>query len=125
MLGILHDPFHGIHMGVTAENVARRDGITREMQDALALESQKRAARAVAEGRFKSQIVPVAIASRKGTMVFDTDEHVRADTSLEQLARMKPAFQSDGSVTAGNASGLNDGAAAVVLATAEAVKSSA
>jgi len=124
MLGILHDPFHRIHMGITAENVAQRDGITRAMQDALALESQKRAARAVAEGRFKSQIVPVAVASRKVTAVFDTDEHVRADTSLEQLAKMKPAFQSDGSVTAGNASGLNDGAAAVVLATAEAVKSS-
>ena len=107
-----------------AENVAQRDGITREMQDALALESQKRAARAIAEGRFKSQIVPVEIASRKGMEVFDTDEHVRAETSLEQLARMKPAFQSDGSVTAGNASGVNDGAAAVVLATAEAVKSS-
>jgi acetyl-CoA C-acetyltransferase len=123
MLGILHDPFHSIHMGITAENVAQRDGITREMQDALAVESQKRAGRAIAEGRFKSQIVPLEIASRKGTAVFDTDEHVRADTSLEQLAKMKPAFQSGGSVTAGNASGLNDGAAAVVLATAEAVKS--
>ena len=122
--GILHDPFHKIHMGITAENVADRDGITREMQDALALESQRRAARAIAEGRFKSQIVPVEIASRKGTVVFDTDEHVRADTSLDQLAKMKPAFKSDGTVTAGNASGLNDGAAAVVLATAEAVKSS-
>jgi acetyl-CoA C-acetyltransferase len=123
MLGILRDPFHKIHMGITAENVAQRDGITREMQDALAVESQKRAARAIAEGQFKSQIVAVEIASRKDTVVFDTDEHVRADTSLEQLAKMKPAFKSDGSVTAGNASGLNDGAAAVVLATAEAVKS--
>ena len=124
MIGILHDPFHKIHMGITAENVAQRDGITREMQDALALQSQQRAARAIAEGRFKSQIVPVEIATRKGTVVFDTDEHVRGDTTLEQLAKMKPAFKGDGSVTAGNASGLNDGAAAVVLATGEALKSS-
>ena len=124
MLGILHDPFHKIHMGITAENVAQRDGITREMQDALAVESQKRAARAIVEGRFKSQIVPVEIASRKGTVVFDTDEHVRGDASMEQLAKMKPAFKNDGSVTAGNASGLNDGAAAVVLATGDALKSS-
>ena len=122
MLGILHDPFHKIHMGITAENVAKRDGITREMQDQLAVESHKRAAHAIAEGRFKSQIVPVEVASRKGTVLFDTDEHVRADTSLEQLAKMKPAFDKEGSVTAGNASGLNDGAAALVLASGEAVK---
>ena len=122
MLGILHDPFHRIHMGITAENVARRDGITREMQDQLALESHQRATRAIAEGRFKSQIVPVEIATRKGTVLFDTDEHARADASLEQLAKMKPAFDKEGSVTAGNASGLNDGAAALVLATGEAVK---
>jgi acetyl-CoA C-acetyltransferase len=124
MLGILHDPFHAIHMGITAENVAARDGITREMQDALAVESQKRAAKAIAEGRFKSQIVPVEIKTRKGTVVFDTDEHVRGDTTIEQLAKMKPAFKPDGSVTAGNASGLNDGAAAVVLASGDALKSS-
>jgi acetyl-CoA C-acetyltransferase len=123
MLGVLHDPFHAIHMGITAENVAASAGITREMQDALALKSQQRAARAIAEGRFKAQIVPVEIATRKGTVAFDTDEHVRADVTLEQLAKMKPAFKKDGSVTAGNASGLNDAAAAVVLATAEAVKS--
>jgi len=116
MLGILHDPWQQTHMGVTAENVAARYGIGREQQDALALESQQRAARAIAEGRFKEQIVPVEIATRKGTVVFDTDEHVRADVTLEQLAKMKPAFQKDGTVTAGNASGLNDGAAAVVLA---------
>ena len=122
MLGILHDPFHKIHMGITAENVAARDGITREMQDALALESQRRAAKAIAEGRFKSQIVPVEIATRKGTVVFDTDEHVRADVTAEQLAKMKPAFKGDGTVTAGNASGVNDGAAALVLATGDAVK---
>ncbi len=123
MLGILHDPFHNIHMGITAENVAQRDGITREMQDALALESQRRAGRAISEGRFQSQIVAVEIASRKGTVVFDTDEHVRADVTMEQLARMKPGFKADGTVTAGNASGLNDAASAVVLATADAVKS--
>ena len=124
MLGILHDPFHKIHMGITAENVAQRDGITREMQDALAVESQRRGARAIAEGRFKAQIVPVEIATRKGTVVFDTDEHVRGDATIEQLAKMKPAFKDGGSVTAGNASGLNDGAGAVVLATADTVKSS-
>ncbi|WP_372525166.1 acetyl-CoA C-acyltransferase family protein [Piscinibacter sp.] len=124
MLGILHDPFHKIHMGITAENVAQRDGITREMQDALAVESQQRAARAIAEGRFKSQIVPVEIATRKGMVVFDTDEHVRGNTTIEQLVKMKPAFKDGGSVTAGNASGLNDGAGAVVLATGDAVKSS-
>ena len=123
MLGILHDPFHKIHMGITAENVAARDGITREMQDALALESQKRAARAIAEGRFKPQIVPVEIATRKRMVVFDTDEHVRGDATAEQLAKMKPAFKDDGTVTAGNASGVNDGAAALVLATGDAVKS--
>jgi len=122
MLGILHDPFHEIHMGITAENVAAEQGITREMQDALALTSQQRAARAIAEGRFKSQIATVEIAGRKGTVRFDTDEHVRGDVTLEQLAKMKPAFKPDGSVTAGNASGLNDGAAAVVLATEAAVK---
>jgi len=116
MLGILQDPWQQTHMGVTAENVAARYGISREQQDALALESQQRAARAIEEGRFKEQIVPVEIATRKGTVVFDTDEHVRSDVTLEQLAKMKPAFQKDGTVTPGNASGLNDGAAAVVLA---------
>ena len=121
MLGILHDPFHKIHMGITAENVAAREGITREMQDALALQSQQRAWHAIAEGRFKSQIAPVEIATRKGVVVFDTDEHVRADATIALLAKMKPAFKGDGSVTAGNASGVNDGAAAVVLATGDAV----
>jgi acetyl-CoA C-acetyltransferase len=123
MLGVLHDPFYRIHMGITAENVAACDGITREMQDALAAESHRRAAHAIAEGRFRTQIVPVEIASRKGTVTFDTDEHVRADTTVEQLSKMRPAFKSDGSVTAGNASGVNDGAGAVVLATAEAARS--
>ena len=118
MNGILHDPWQKIHMGVTAENVAARYGIDREAQDALAAESQRRAARAIAEGRFKDQIIPVEIPSRKGTVVFDTDEHVRGDVTAEGLAKMRPVFKKDGSVTAGNASGLNDGAAAVVLADA-------
>ncbi|MCP1640521.1 acetyl-CoA C-acetyltransferase [Pseudomonas citronellolis] len=123
MLGALQDPLHGIHMGITAENIAKQHGITRQDQDALALQSQQRAARAIAEGRFAGQIVPVEIRSRKGTSLFEVDEHVRAEASLEQLAKMKPAFLEDGSVTAGNASGLNDGASALLLANAEAVKS--
>jgi len=122
MNGILHDPFQSMHMGVTAENVAARYGITRELQDALAAESQQRAARAVAEGRFKAQIVPVEIQTRKGVTVFDTDEHVRGDTTPEALARLKPVFKKDGTVTAGNASGINDAAAAVALASGAQVK---
>ncbi len=119
----LHDPFHKIHMGMTAENVAEQYGITRAMMDALAAESHRRAAHAIAEGRFKSQIVPVEIVSRKGTIVFDTDEHVKASTTVESLGKMKPAFKKEGgTVTAGNASGINDGAGAVVLASAAAVK---
>ncbi|WP_419709308.1 acetyl-CoA C-acyltransferase family protein [Pseudomonas sp. NFX224] len=121
MLGILHDPFQSIHMGITAENVAARNGITREMQDALAFEDQKRAAHAIANGYFSEQIATVEIQDRKGTKLFSVDEHPRA-TSLEQLAGMKPAFKKDGSVTAGNASGLNDGAAALVMATGSAVQ---
>ena len=115
MNGILHDPWQKFHMGVTAENVAARYGITREMQDALALESQQRAVRAIAEGRFRDQITPVEIKTRKGMVAFDTDEHVRGDVSLEALGNMKAVFQKGGTVTPGNASGLNDGAAAVVL----------
>jgi len=122
MNGILHDPFGAFHMGITAENVAARYSITREMQDALALESQRRAARAVAEGRFKAQIIPVQVPTRKGPIVFDTDEHVRGTVEMEQLAKMKPVFKKEGLVTAGNASGINDGAAAVVLASGERVK---
>jgi len=124
MNGILHDPFDAFHMGITAENVSVRHSITREMQDALALESQRRAAAATAEGRFKTQIVPVTIETRKGPVVFDVDEHVRGNVTAEQLAKMKPAFKKDGTVTAGNASGLNDGAAALVLASGDKVKSS-
>ena len=122
MLGILQDPFGGFHMGITAENVAAKNGITRQMQDEVALTSQQRAARAIAEGRFTSQIVPIEIPSRKGPVRFEVDEHVRGDVSAEQLAGMKPAFKKDGTVTAGNASGLNDGAGALVLATGEMVE---
>ncbi|NNB04873.1 acetyl-CoA C-acyltransferase family protein [Pseudomonas fragi] len=121
MLGILHDPFHGIHMGITAENIAQRNNISRQTQDALALEDQQRAAQAIARGYFDSQIAAVEVRSRKGSVLFQHDEHPRA-TTLEQLAQMKPAFKKDGSVTAGNASGLNDGAAALVLATVAAVQ---
>ncbi|WP_419722927.1 beta-ketothiolase BktB [Sphingobium aquiterrae] len=122
MLETLADPFDGSHMGVTGENVAERYQITREAQDALAVQGHKRAAAAIAEGRFKDQIVPVEIKTRKGTVSFDTDEHVRADASMEDMAKLRPAFKKDGgTVTAGNASGLNDGAAAVVLATRKAI----
>lgn len=121
MLGALHDPFENIHMGVTAENVAERCEISREEQDALAVESHKRAANAIANGYFQEQIVPVELKTRKGVTVFDTDEHVRADASLEGMAGLRPVFKKDGSVTAGNASGINDGAAAVVLASGKAV----
>ena len=121
MLGILHDPFHGIHMGITAENIAQRNNISRQTQDALAFEDQQRAARAIAQGYFDSQIAAVEVRSRKGTVLFSQDEHPRV-TTLEQLAQMKPAFKKDGSVTAGNASGLNDGAAALVLASGAAVQ---
>ncbi len=115
MTGALTDPFDGDHMGGTAENVAERYGISRADQDALAAESHRRAAHAIAAGHFKDQILPVTLASRKGPVVFDTDEHVRPDTSAAALAGMRPAFRKDGSVTAGNASGINDGAAALVL----------
>ena len=121
MLGALHDPFENIHMGVTAENVAARCAISREEQDALAVESHRRAAHAIAQGYFKDQIVPVEVKTRKGVVAFDTDEHVRADASLDSMAGLRPVFQKDGTVTAGNASGINDGAAAVVLASGEAV----
>ncbi len=122
MLGILHDPWQKMHMGITAENVAERYKISREMQDQLALQSQQRAAAAIVAGYFKEQIVPVEIATRKGTVLFDTDEHVRAETTLQVLAGMKPAFKKEGgTVTAGNASGINDGAAAVVLAAGDRV----
>lgn len=121
LLAVLSDPFEGFHMGVTAENVAADHAISREDQDRLAVESHHRAAHAQKEGRFASQILPIAVKDRKGTRLFDTDEHVRADASVEQLTGLKPAFKKDGTVTAGNASGINDGAAAVVLASQAAV----
>ena len=121
-VGVLQDPFEHFHMGITAENVAAKHGITREMQDELALTSQRRAARAIAEGRFDSQIVPVQLKTRKGTVEFAVDEHVRGDVTAEQLAGMKTVFKKDGTVTAGNASGINDGAAGLVLATGDAVR---
>jgi acetyl-CoA C-acetyltransferase len=115
MAAALHDPFHNIHMGETAENLAESHQITRGAQDGLAVESHRRAAHAIAEGRFKSQILPVVQKTRKGETVFDTDEHVRADASAADLAKLRPVFRKDGTVTAGNASGINDAAAAVVL----------
>jgi acetyl-CoA C-acetyltransferase len=116
MLGALHDPFDTIHMGVTAENVAAKYGITREMQDELALESHRRAARAIESGYFKEQILAVTQPSKKGDIVFDTDEHVRLNPTLQDFAKLKPVFaKENGTVTAGNASGINDAAAAVVL----------
>ncbi|WDY55689.1 acetyl-CoA C-acyltransferase family protein [Pseudomonas sp. PSKL.D1] len=121
-VGVLQDPFEHFHMGITAENVAAKHGITREMQDELALTSQRRAARALAEGRFASQIVPLELKTRKGSVQFSVDEHVRGDVTAEQLAGMKTVFKKDGTVTAGNASGINDGAAGLVLATGDAVR---
>lgn len=116
MLGALHDPFHAIHMGVTAENVAKEYDISRAQQDEAALESHRRASAAIKAGHFKGQIVPVTLKSRKGDVVFDTDEHVRHDATMDDMTKLKPVFvKENGTVTAGNASGLNDAAAAVVL----------
>ena len=111
---------NNIHMGLTAENVAEKYGITREMQDKIGYDSQRNAAAAIASGKFKDEIVPVVIPQRKGDpIVFDTDEHVRAETTMEGLAKLSPAFKKDGTVTAGNASGINDAAAAFVVASSE------
>ncbi len=123
VVGALHDPFDTVHMGVTAENIAAKWGITRADQDALALESHHRAERAIKAGYFKSQIMPVTLKSRKGDVVFDTDEHYRPNCTLADLAKLKPAFiKENGTVTAGNASGINDAAAAVVLMEADTAK---
>ena len=123
MVGALHDPFQTIHMGVTAENVAKKWGISREDQDALAVESHRRAGAAIAAGYFKEQIVGVELRSRKGTTIFDTDEHARPGTTLDDMAKLKPVFvKENGTVTAGNASGINDGAAALVLMEAATAK---
>jgi len=116
MVGALHDPFHAIHMGVTAENIAAKWGITREDQDRLAVESHNRAQKATEAGHFKGQIVPVMLKSRKGEVAYETDEHFRPNATMEDMAKLKPVFlKENGTVTAGNASGINDAAAAVVL----------
>ncbi len=115
MVGALSDPFDDCHMGITAENVAARWGVTRQAQDELALQSHQRAAAAIQAGYFKEQILPIESKVKGQTVVFDTDEHAKADTTLEKLAKLRPAFKGDGSVTAGNSSGINDAAAAVVL----------
>lgn len=115
MLGALHDPFGAGHMGVTAENVAARYQITREDQDAFALESHRRASEAIRAGRFKDQITPVQVRKKRDMVDFDQDEHVRMDAALSDMEKLRPVFQKDGTVTAGNASGVNDGAAAIVL----------
>lgn len=122
LIATLSDPFEGIHMGMTAENVATDYKITRQMQDELAVLSHQRAATAQAEGRFATQILPIEIRDRKGVRLFESDEHVRADANLDDMAKLKPAFKRDGSVTAGNASGINDGAAALVLASEASVR---
>jgi acetyl-CoA C-acetyltransferase len=115
MVGALTDPFDVQHMGITAENVAVKWGISRGMQDELAVESNRRAVNATEKGYFKDQILPIELKSKKGTVVFDKDEHPRGDASVENLAKLRAVFQKDGTVTAGNASSINDGAAAVVL----------
>jgi acetyl-CoA C-acetyltransferase len=119
VVGALTDPFNKIHMGVTAENLAKSHGISREAQDAFAVESHRRAVAATAAGRFESEIVPVEVKQRKETVEFKVDEHARSDVSLEAFAKLKPAFDEGGTVTAGNASGINDAAAAVVVMSAE------
>jgi acetyl-CoA C-acetyltransferase len=122
MVAALTDPFDAVHMGVTAENVARRWRISRQEQDELAVESHRRANCAILTGRFKSQIVPVELKSRKGSTFFDTDESPRTDATIESLSKLRPAFDKDGTITAGNASSINDGAAAVVLMEERAAK---
>jgi acetyl-CoA C-acetyltransferase len=123
VVGALHDPFHTIHMGVTAENIAAKWGISREEQDATAVESHNRAQRAVEGGYFKSQITPVMLKSKKGDVAFDTDEHFRPNCTAADMVKLKPVFLKDnGTVTAGNASGINDAAAAVVLMDAASAK---
>ena len=122
MIGALHDPFGVGHMGVTAENVAAEHHISREAQDAFALQSQQRAAAAIEQGAFAEQILPVEVQRGRKTETFAVDEHVKPDTTAEELSRLRPVFKTDGTVTAGNASGINDGAAALVLASAKAAE---
>lgn len=120
MVGALTDPFDTVHMGVTAENVAAKCGITRERQDQFAVESHQRAINAIQKGYFKDQILGIELKTRKGVTVFDTDEHARADATIEGMAKLKTVFKKDGTVTAGNASGINDGASALVMMDAKA-----
>ena len=115
MVGALTDPFDTVHMGITAENVAAKWGVSRQQQDELAVESNKRAINAIQKGYFKEQILPIELKGRKGPVIVDTDEHPRADASMDGMAKLRTVFQKDGTVTAGNASGINDGASAVVL----------
>jgi len=123
MVGALTDPFDTVHMGITAENIAAQWKISREQQDAFSVESHRRAISAIEKGYFKDQILPIELKTRKGTTLFDKDEHPRADVTLEGLAKLRAAFKKEGgSVTAGNASGINDGAAAVVLMEKEAAQ---
>ena len=122
MLGALHDPFGLGHMGITAENIAADEGISRDDQDAFAAESQRRAAAAQEAGYFKDQITSIDVTERRKTICFDKDEYIRKETTMDSLAGLRPVFQKDGSVTAGNSSGINDGAAALVLANAKAQK---
>src|SRR3954466_3353644 len=122
MTAALHDPFGHGHMGVTAENIAAKYGFTREQQDEFAVQSHKRAAKAVEAGYFKSQIVAVMLRTKKGEQPFATDEHVRADASMENMAKLKAVFKKDGTVTAANASGINDAAAAIVMMEAKAAQ---
>lgn len=118
----LTDVFNNYHMGMTAENIAEKHGLTREEQDEFAVTSQNRAQKSIEEGKFKDEIVPYEVKTRKGTVVFDTDEHPRFNTTLESLSKLNPAFKKDGTVTAGNSSGINDGASAIILASEEAVE---
>lgn len=122
MLGALSDPFDGQHMGVTAERVAERYSISRQAQDELAAQSHQRASVAISEGRFQEQILPIEIRQGRKTLAFATDEHVKADTTAESLSSLRPVFQKDGTVTAGNASGINDAACVMTLASEHAVK---
>lgn len=122
MMGALKDPFDDCHMGITAENIATKWQITREDQDILAVESHRRAASAAKKGYFSSQLLPIEIKTRKGTTVFDYDEHVRPDADLDSMGKLKPVFDPEGSVTAGNSSGINDAAAAIVLMEADAAQ---
>ncbi|MGL5350205.1 MAG: acetyl-CoA C-acetyltransferase [Cetobacterium sp.] len=122
ILDALTDAFHGIHMGITAENIVAKYNISREEQDKFAISSQEKAILAINQGKFKNEIVPIEIKNRKGTIIIDTDEYPNRETSLQKLSQLRPAFKKDGSVTAGNSSGINDGAAILLVASEKALK---